>query len=504
MIHYSILKQELTLLQKRSVFKIAVDIVKADNQIHKNELSLLSELQTSLDLQQEDLDMVHYASLQEALYSLKGLSDEAVSGILNLFEDIIRIDNDVDFNENLLYAAVKTVLRKESGAWSGVISVSGVDAETSSRQIVYLEESPTSSAHDVFDDEYDFLLISKALGDVGFQLFYLPDVIKGLEQRWGSYDNVCSKYDLLQQSMGYLVPAGDKDRINNLSDALNNLGNGAFYQVVLSRYNITPEQIASKSFLFLKIRDCYVLDDDDILRKAVDFLYLDMSKDVKKRILSFVSEFDVKVFQLSYEGYYKLLFDYLSFESKTLSHITIDRKWNFCLNDLEEEIIRFESSPQARSFYLLLLKYGSGGITQETFENAVSYLKCIPQDKYVTQDGFDILSFETDLLRNSSEATSLLYNIIKIYGAISTKDTEDRSFLKYILSILQHRSSIKNYINNGFSGTVRLANKEQYFVVFNPVTKSYCLHISPSLFYFNDGSGHTRELSDSSFWKSLI
>ena len=482
----------LSLFLKKSVFKIVVELVKADNQIHRNEVALLGEVQDVMGLSQEDLDLIHYLSLQEALEALRGLPQEDVQVLMGLFEDIIRVDNDVDFSENLLFCAVKTVLSKDSGKWSGLVSVSGVDAETTSEQIIYLEDGISAEAHKVFDDEYDFLLISKALADAGFSLFYLPNVISSLEQRWGSSDTLDSKYDILQRSMGYLVPSGDKSRINNLSTALKNLGDGDLYQVVLSRYNIAPAQIPSRSFLFLKVREGFVMDDDDVLRKTVDFLYIDIERDVKKRILSFVSEFDVKLFQLSYEGYYKILFDYLSVDSKTLSHIVIDDKWNFRLSD--STLVRFESSPQARCFYLLLLHYGSAGISQDVFDAAVSYL----QDKVQGTGEFDLLALEMDLLRDGGDAALLLYNTIKIYGCLSTKDSQERSFLRYVANILQHRSSLKNYVNSGFSQAVRLANKEQYFIRFNSLTKSYCLAVSPSLFFHGDSA-----LESTPLWKQL-
>lgn len=494
----------LSYLQKRSVFKIAIELVKADKQIHKNEIAILDEFQLQFHLLQEDLDSIHYISLQDAIECLRGLPEEVLNVVLSVYDEIIRIDNDVDFGENILLSAIKLVLGSSSSSWTGIISVSGVDAEVSQSQIVYLEDEYTPAVHDVFDDENDFLLISKALGDIGFTLFNLTNVKEDLERRWGINERVDSKYDLLQHSVGYLVPSGDKEKINNLNPILRQLDAKSFYKIVLSRYGITPDRIPSKSFLLLKIRDCFVMDDEDTLRKTVDFLYIDISSDVKKRILSFVSVFDVTVFQLSYEGYYRILFDYLSTESKMMSHIELDTKFNFYLSDISNEQIKFESSPQSRSFYLLLLKYGQGGVEQSTFEQAINSLQHLNENKYITKKGLDLMSLETDLLRTKTDWSILIYNTIVIYSYVSTKDTGDASFLKYIINILQHRSSLKNYINNGFMAIPRLANKEQYCIAFNIVTKSYCVPISPSMFEIVDrSSGTSQKLSGSSFWKRL-
>ena len=494
----------LTSFQKKSVFKVAIEFVKADNQIHRNEIALLDDLQSRFRLSQEDLDATHYISLEEAVGCLRGLPAETKDSILGVFEAIVRVDSDVDFGENLMLSALKLALGDGSDTWSGIVSVPGVDAEVSQNQVVYLEDDYSPVVHEVFDDDNDFLLISKALGDIGFQLFNLSNVKADLEQRWGNDAVVDSKYDILQHSVGYLVPAGDKEKVTNLNAILRSLDAQTFYKIVLSRYGITPDRIPSKSFLLLKIRDCYVLDDDNVLQKTVDFLYLDISRDVKKRILRFVSIFDVKVYQLPYDGYYRILFDYLSAETKLMSHIRIDSGFQFYLSDINDTRVKFESSPQSRSFYLLLLRYGRAGVGQSVFEQAIDFLQNLNENKYYTETGLDLISLETDLLRLKTEWASLIYNAIRIYGSISTKDTEDRTFLKYIINIFQHRSSLKTYINKGFMDIPGLASKERYCVSFNSVTKAYYVPISLSMFELVDSTEKTsQKLSDSSFWKQL-
>ena len=52
-----------TPVQKRSILKIAIELVKADNKIHSKEISVLDDLQESLGLTQEELDLIHYAPL---------------------------------------------------------------------------------------------------------------------------------------------------------------------------------------------------------------------------------------------------------------------------------------------------------------------------------------------------------------------------------------------------------------------------------------------------------
>ena len=288
----------LTLLQKKCVFKIVVELVKADSLIHENEVRMLDGMREELSLKQEDLDESHYIPLEMAVNGLREIPIEEREKLLALFEKTVRVDNDVDAQENLFLSALKLALG-ENAPWCGVISVPGVDVEVLNSQIVYLEDEYSYAVHEVFDDEADFLLLSKALGDIGFQLFYMPQVKRELE---GLGTSAAGRYALLQRALGYLAPFGDKTKTNGISSVLQTLDAKSFYKIVLSRYGVTPDRIASKAFLLLKIRDSYVLDDDNVFCKTVDFLYLDVSAEVKKRILSFVSIFDEKAFRIAYDG----------------------------------------------------------------------------------------------------------------------------------------------------------------------------------------------------------
>ena len=139
----------------------------------------------------------------------------------------------------------------------------------------------------------------------------------------------------------------------------------------------------------LKIRDSYYLDDENNLARSVDFFVIDLSDEVKKRIYAFVSNFDKKSNQISYEGCYKILCDYLSSESKNISHIVLVSRLDFRLKDASRTQLSFESSPQARTFYLLLLWYGEAGVNQSVFEDALVRLSQIDRNEYL--EGFAAL-----------------------------------------------------------------------------------------------------------------
>lgn len=484
--------------QRRAVMKLAVELVKADDRIHSKEVAVLDELQSMLGLEQEELDLIHYLSLENAVECLNDLDEDSTERVTGLFKDIMCSDNDIDFEENLLLSSISMSCGIGSRDWCRILSTSAPESEVPEKQIVFLESKVSEAAHLVLDDKYDNLLISKAFGDIGIEFFYLPDIVR----EFVKYLEDDDRPGLFQRSMEYLVPAGDKIKLNHLKESLATLDTGTFYHLILSRFNIAPERIPYPAFLLTKIRDSHILDDSDTMRRTVDFLCINLSSEVKKRILAFVSRFDERRDLLSYKGYYRFLYDYLSSEAKTSNPITINAKGDFILES--GDIIRFKSAPQAKTLYLLLLSRGGKGISQADFNKAVSFLKALDINEYLTTSGdFDFPRFNEYLAGKADEYAHLILDTITIYSTLSTKDRRKKNYLKYIQSILQHRSSLKTYINTGFASARKLANPELFMVRFDIEALTYSIPASPSLFTSSLEGSSTVPMTDSPLWKAI-
>ena len=490
----------LTPIQKRALLKIAIELVKADNKIHSKEVSVLNGLQERLGLPQEELDLIHYIPLSDAVSVIGQMEGPEVKAALAIFNNIMRVDSDIDFEENLLYAAVTTSCLPESSAWASVLSVPDLDVDLSDRQIVFLEKSYSEGAHRVLDDKYDNLLISKAFGDIGLNLFYLPNVLDDLGLVG---DDPNGRFGLLQKSMGYLMPAGDMIKIDGLKESLGSFDSERFFKVVISRFGLSPEVFPFQAFLLIKIRNGVVLDDENAMHHSTEFFCLDISSDVKHRILSFVSLFGDDSYLLPYEGYYRILFDYYSSESKMNSEVCLDRDFHFTLPSFGGKRIQFESSPQATTLYLLLLKYGQDGIDQNTFQSAIKYLKSPEALRFVCGGSIDLDGFLAQLQDGDEAWRDVIYNTIRIYRSISTKDERSPRFLSYIASILSHRSTLKTYLNQGFNAIQELSDKQMYHVRFDKLTKTYRLGIGLSMFLIEEAGKSPSALTESRFWQSL-
>ena len=479
---------QLTYLNKLAVLRIAVDLVKADSRIHGNEISLLASLQEKFALSQDDLDRIHYITLQQAVASLKELDVFTAGQVAKTLENIMCVDNAIDYEENILLTSVFMSISPATRDWCDVISVHNVMDETSMRQVLYLESSPCQEVHELFNDRYDRLMITKSFNDMGLDFFYLPDVLSGANKE--------DMVGLMKQAMRYLVPSASV-RVDH--DGIDDFSAEGFFYFLLSRYRMDINSLKSQSFLLFKVRDSYSLDDDNNQTKGVDFFVIDMSSDVKTRIYSFISRFDNKSNRIPYEGCYKILCDYLSSASKNVSRLLLDSSYSFCLMDAERTKLVFESSPQARAFYLLLLKYGPSGVSQETFEEAIRVLREIPDN-----GDFDMDGFISSIVSDGSDASRLIYNAAVVYSMISGKETASRKFLGYIESIFRNRSSLKNYVNKGFSEQVKLADAGLFSISFDQSAKTYSVAAGLQAFRVSDAYGTTVPLESSDFWLRLL
>lgn len=110
---------DLSATQRRAVMKLAVELVKADDRIHSKEVAVLDKLQSGLGLDQEELDLTHYLSLESAVDCLKNLEEEPTRRIINLFNEIMCSDNDIDFEENLLLSSISMLATADPETGAG-------------------------------------------------------------------------------------------------------------------------------------------------------------------------------------------------------------------------------------------------------------------------------------------------------------------------------------------------------------------------------------------------
>ena len=484
------MKSILNQIQKRAIFKLAVDLAKVDRQIHGNEIALLNSLQTDLNVTKDELEMIHYMSLRQCLEALQSLSQAQKESVESFFQSMLGVDDDLDKREQMLFAAIKIALDEDSSRWAKVISVNGVESECPVDQIIYLEKKLCEHAHGVLDDKLDNLLITKALNEVGLQFFYLPQVKQKID------------VDLLLRSMEYILPIRERCGKEDMEESLQKITSIEFLKAFCSAYRLSPGNLPYDAFILAKVQEGEILNEEGRLSRCIDFLCIDVTSDIRKRLSHFVDLLDAPVSALCYDGYYRLLYDQLSSARSTVTTLYIDHKYDFFIKADSEEKMRFDSAPQAKTLYLLLLRYGTSGVSQECFEQAEAYLKT--QAIICANQSWDLGSFKTLLLKENKDYTRLIYNIVSIYSSISTKDSSVPSFLNYISTILRQRSALKSYVNNAFASIPSLYERERYSINFEKNLKIYYLEVDTSLISIAESDNEVCGIRDSRLWSDMV
>lgn len=483
---------DLSKSQKRALFKIAMDLVKIDKQIHGNEVLALKQLQKQLNINQEEIDLAHYVTLAQAIECLKLLSTENRTNVIFILNKIIGADNDIDKRENLLLSAIQMALDENHKHYSTIISSMDCFAEMANNQIIYLESKTCTNARTILDNPYEFMLLSKILSETGIQFFYLPEIIKQLSRIKNSSE---SQLEILCKSLEYIIPFGTSTDLEQIQKSIESIDIHTFSQFICTHYQVYPPYSAN---LMITIQDGTVLDDDAQSHRCMDYLCIDVTQDIKQRLLTFIQLLDHPHFSISYQGYYKTLINYLSIERKINSAILITKQGDLRLIDISNKELTFTSAPQSKSLYVLLIKYGKNGISHTTWQDAKDRISKLMQTTWNLDE-----EIKRHLLAYRTNGGYLIYNLLTIYRYFSHRDTDCNRLLAYIRSIVAHKSSLKNYINTALDDFKGLANKEQYMVCYRAEDHSYYTWITAKTLYLETSGGNI-PITESALWKSLI
>lgn len=482
----------LTPVQNRALFKLAVDLVKADDQIHYEEMTTLHQLQQQCNIQTEEIELIHYITIQDAIETLSTLQIEEKNQIIEILSNIVSVDNDIDYRENLMLGAIKLSLQHPNQF--KIISTQDASIDCDFHQMVYLEHEQCTPTRTFFEDPYHNMMLTNALAKSQIQLFYLPRI---LEQIRSNYITSESFLKTLQQSINYIVPSLNTTGLDRLNFALQQMDVVGFTKLVETQLHIHPGTINMNAFLMIMVQDSSTFDDDNICHRNRDFLCIDVTREPKTLIALFVEHMQQNLLAISYHGYYRILFDFLNSRTPIMSTILLKRNYNFILQDIDQLEVVFKSAPQAKTFYLLLLFYAKRGLPQALCEMAQLLCEDLQQQNMV-----DVVELKQYLLQHKSEQATLIYNTIIIYETIANKNSEPDRMLEYVRSILCHRSSLKNYINSAFALVEELANKELYLVKYNKDTDSYLLQLSHTWVRVIDDQTAI-PITESKLWKKL-
>lgn len=330
-----------------SILRLVIDLIKADNKIHREEVAWIEALNARYAYSEEELRATHDLTFVEAVTALQQLDIVERNEVIALLQEIILIDDEVDTSENLLLATIRMALQEETHHRVQLLTADASHFRGYDRQLIYLEQCDSAVKETI---EREYATITQALRSCDIEFFFMPRVVQ-----------------FLAQSQAYVNPA-----IELLIPTFSSIKSGSEYELVEQCHTtdfcaymsglMGRETMPYETFLMIKIEDACINDN-----YKTHFLCIDCSDDVVGVINYLVQALTCNFLPriIPYEGCYRTFFDMVSVQSKQNYDMLLAGD-TFYLSGREKIALNIRGS-ERKTLFALFLIYGSGGIGNEAF-----------------------------------------------------------------------------------------------------------------------------------------
>ena len=333
-----------------SILRLVIDLIKADNKIHREEVSWIEELNARYNFSEKELREVHNITFGQAISNLQNLEEAERREIVAHLQEIISVDNDIDVSERLLLATIRLSLQQDTCRSVQILTTESQHFANYDRQLIYLEKNDCKMVKEAILQAYNG--IERSLRSCEIDLFFIPKVVELFAR---SHPYVNSTIELLLPTFcdvrnivdGALI---EQCRTTDFCD----------YLATLMGKNRAP--FLFDSFFMIKIQESGVAGNN-----MVDFLCIDCAANpvavidtlVESLTCNFTSE------AIPYEGCYRTFFDMLSVLSKQSYNLLLD-DMAFYLDGRDRIELNIRGSERKTLFTLFLL-HGVAGIGNDAF-----------------------------------------------------------------------------------------------------------------------------------------
>jgi len=372
---------------KRSLYRLASDLVKADKVIAVDELDFLDRIIKDCEIEESDILSGYRMTLGVALENLAGLSGKRKETVVQKMIEGTTIDGVCSREESLLIEATKSVLASKS---AHVISVPAAGMPLKGSQVLYVEDYHHSSANAFLSKEESFEELSNMMRLGGFDLIYIPKVALHYASYQGKRD--------LGRVISLVSPAHSALQVDATITALQHMTTPYFYRNILKDRLQMPLEIKNPVWM-MRITD-NVVDGEDY----ANFLCMEVEKDIRGQLKDFVAGVNSRINEYAiiansrhdsardflYSGFYKTMLDVMAVK----------------------KINRWE---------LRIRTYGDG---TEMFKDAVSGKKTAltiwkdGEEYPVFASGRDVAFFALLLCASSTDRGGVDFNDMRLYSKI--------------------------------------------------------------------------------------
>lgn len=308
-------------IERASIARILIDLIKADKVIDSREMALYRHLKTQFSITRKDEVEAYTMTLSKAVNILKGMDQSIVSDILGTFEDMTVSDGFCTREEALLMLMLQYCLNCQD-LDCDVISTIIEESWFDERQVLYVESRHAKDIN--FGISTNHRAISRELKLCGLDFVYLPQVV---------HHYITTPKELLNEVVSMLSPSLSDSAIAGLLTKIKLFKTDTFCIEQL-HHKLGFEELAdTPPALMLRISQSKVGN-----KVYTNFLRVELTGDVLTVVQDLVDTFlryngsdrivvshkkDEKGSFL-YNGFYRQVFEILLLQKSVMCHLLID------------------------------------------------------------------------------------------------------------------------------------------------------------------------------------
>ena len=303
--------------QKIAIARLISDLIKSDDVICKEEISLYNQIVSGFDISQDELYEAQFISQAEAVGYIKHMIPAEQKKIYSILQQAAYADNSCVAREALLLQTLSLLLNDTRDKYY-LLSVLMKGWQHQEKYVVYIESDYMPAINEEILQQYE--MIANLLHLWKFEFIYIPKVCQSLREMDRSY--LC---DIIR----YMNPRLSSEMLNTLYDRLINFTTESFTRNYLANsshqnhfYDIEPSLLINvgKSHVPASVatqQDTYFIN---FLTIRLD----DEPNSVLNEVRGFLDEYETFITEpeyhrpkrgktlFHYHGFYKQLFDFLA------------------------------------------------------------------------------------------------------------------------------------------------------------------------------------------------
>ena len=330
-----------------AILRLIIDLIMADNKIHRDEVSWAKNLSSRYQYTGEDMIKVHDIGFGEAIKTLQQLDTVSRNEVITSLREIISIDNETDISERIIMTAAMMAMHEDTCQNVQIISTEACAFDNFDRQLIYLEQKANPAITQAIEGCYT--AISRQLKSLDIEFFFYPHIVQQLIQ---SQPHIKPAIELLVPTFSSIEQCeiGHYKTSDYCSYIHSMMGNNA-------------EPFLFDSFLMLKIQSSFRKD-----KHTADFICINCSQKPVETILRLIDHLSVEATTqvIPYHGCYRTFFDMISQRSKRNYNILLEGNLFYLYDGYRKISLNIQGSERKTLFALFLL-HANEGISNDTF-----------------------------------------------------------------------------------------------------------------------------------------